>query len=58
VQQIGEKLLSLLLKFEELFNSTLVGDWNLPHVSFEIKEGMKPYHGRAYPPSCRYTKPY
>ncbi len=43
-----EKLLSMLLKFEELFNGTL-GDWNLPPVSFEIKEGMKPYHGRAYP---------
>jgi hypothetical protein len=26
-----------------------LGDWNLPPVSFEIKEGMKPYHGRAYP---------
>ncbi len=43
-----EKLLSLLLKFELLFNDTL-GDWNLPHVSFELKEGMKPYHGRPYP---------
>jgi hypothetical protein len=42
-----EKLLSMLLKFEELFDGTL-GDWNLPPVSFEIKEGMKPYHGRAY----------
>jgi hypothetical protein len=31
-----------------LFDGTL-GDWNLPPVSFEIKEGMKPYHGRAYP---------
>ena len=43
-----EKLLSLLLKYEELFDGTL-GDWNLPPVSFEIKEGMKPYHGRPYP---------
>jgi hypothetical protein len=43
-----EKLLSLLLKFEELFDGTL-GDWDLPPVSFEVKEGMKPYHGRAYP---------
>jgi hypothetical protein len=44
-----EKLLSLLLKYEELFDGML-GDWNLPPVSFEIKEeGMKPYHGRAYP---------
>ncbi len=44
----GEKLLSVLLKFELLFNGTL-GDWKLPSVSFELKEGMKPYHGRPYP---------
>jgi hypothetical protein len=43
-----EKLLSKLLKFKSLFNGTL-GDWNLPPVSFELKEGMKPYHGRPYP---------
>ena len=43
-----EKLLSMLLRFESLFDGTL-GDWNLPPVSFEIKEDMKPYHGRAYP---------
>jgi hypothetical protein len=43
-----EKLLSVLLKFELLFNCTF-GDWNLPPVSFELKEGMKPYHGRLYP---------
>ena len=43
-----EKLLSMLLKFEPLFDGTL-GDWNLPPVSFEVKEGMKPYHGRPYP---------
>ncbi len=42
-----EKLLSVLLKFEPLFNDTL-GDWKLLHVSFELKEGMKPYHGRPY----------
>jgi hypothetical protein len=40
-----EKLLSVLLKFELLFDSTL-GVWNLPPVSFELKEGMKSYHGR------------
>ena len=40
-----EKLLSVLLKFEPLFNGTL-GDWKLPPVSIELKEGMKPYHGR------------
>ncbi len=43
-----EKLLSVLLKFEQLFDGTL-GDWKLPPVSFELKEGMKPYHGRPYP---------
>ena len=36
-----EKLLSMLLRYEPLFDGTL-GDWNLPPVSFEIKEGMKP----------------
>ncbi len=43
-----EKLLSVLLKFELLFGGTL-GDWKLPPVSFEPKEGMQPYHGRPYP---------
>jgi hypothetical protein len=38
----------VLLKFELLFDGTL-GDWKLPPVSFELKEGMKPYHGRLYP---------
>jgi hypothetical protein len=41
-------LLALLLNFEELFNGTL-GDWKLPPVSFELKEGAKPHHGRPYP---------
>jgi hypothetical protein len=43
-----EKLLSVLLKFDSLFDGTL-GDWKLLPVSFELKEGMKPYHGRPYP---------
>jgi hypothetical protein len=43
-----EKLLSVLLEFELLFDGTL-GDWNLPPVFFEQKEGMKPHHGRPYP---------
>ncbi len=43
-----EKLLSVLLKFEPLFDGTL-GDWKLPPVSFELKEGMKPYCGWPYP---------
>ncbi len=41
-------LLVLLLKFEELFDGTL-GEWNSLPVSFELKEGAKPYHGRPYP---------
>ncbi len=43
-----EKLLSVLLKFKLLFKGTL-GDWKLPPVSFELKEGMQPCHGRPYP---------
>ena len=43
-----EKLLSLLLKYESLFDGTL-GDWNRPPISVELKEGIKPYHGRPYP---------
>ncbi len=43
-----EKLLSVLLKFELLSDGTL-SNWKLPPVSFELKEGMKPYHGRPYP---------
>jgi hypothetical protein len=38
----------LLLKFKELFDGTLE-DWKLPPVSFELKVGAKPYHGRPYP---------
>ncbi len=41
-------LLVLLLKYEELFEGTL-GDWKLPPVSIELKEGIKAYHGRPYP---------
>jgi hypothetical protein len=43
-----EKLLSVLLKFELLFDGTL-GDLKLLPVSFELKEGMQPY------PRFRYT---
>ena len=42
------KLLELLMEFEDLFDGTL-GGWNTNSVSFELKEGSKPYHGRAYP---------
>jgi hypothetical protein len=40
-------LLALLLKFKELFDG-MFGDWKLPPVSFELKEGATPYHGRPY----------
>ena len=43
-----EKLLSLLLKYELLFDGML-GDLNRSSVSIELKEGAKPYHGRPYP---------
>ena len=43
-----EKLLSLLLEFESLFDGTL-GDWNQPPASIKLKEGAKPYHGKPYP---------
>jgi hypothetical protein len=43
-----EKLLSLLLDFESLFDGTL-GDWNRPPVSIKLKEGATPNHGRPYP---------
>jgi hypothetical protein len=42
------KLLSVLLRFKSLFDGKL-GDWNLLPVSFKLKEGMKPYHGRPGP---------
>jgi hypothetical protein len=43
-----KKLLQLLTKYELLFDSTL-GDWKTKLVSFQLKEGVSPYHGRAYP---------
>ncbi len=44
----GESLLSLLLKFKQLFGGTLC-EWTLPPVSIQLKEGAKPFHGRPYP---------
>ncbi len=41
-------MLDLFTKYEDLFDGTL-GDWDTEPVSFELKEGAKPYHGRAYP---------
>lgn len=42
------KLLKLLLEHEELFDGTL-GDWQDDPVSFRLKPGATPYHGRAFP---------
>ena len=42
------QLLEVLIEFEDLFDGTL-GDWKPEPVSFDLKEGNKPYHGRAYP---------
>jgi hypothetical protein len=43
-----KRLLQLLKKYESLFDGTL-GDWNTKLVSFQLKEGVSPYHGRAFP---------
>ena len=45
-----QKLLLLLTKFEDLFDSTL-GDWNrkTSPVHLESKPGVRPFHTRAYP---------
>ena len=46
--QDQNNLLELLTEYEELFDGTL-GDSNTEPVSFELKEGTKPYHGRPFP---------
>jgi hypothetical protein len=43
-----KKLLQLLKKYELLVDGTL-GDWKTKLVSFRLKEGVSPYHGRASP---------
>ncbi len=43
-----KKLLQLLKKYELLFNGAL-GDWKTKPVSFQLKEGVSPYHGQAFP---------
>jgi hypothetical protein len=43
-----KKSLQLLNKYELLFDGTL-GDWKTKPVSFQLKEGVSPYHGRAFP---------
>jgi hypothetical protein len=41
-------LLDLLTEYEDLFDGTL-GEWNTEPVHLELKEGAKPFHGRAFP---------
>jgi hypothetical protein len=43
-----KKLLQLLTKYASLFDSTS-GDWKTKPVSFQLKEGVLLYHGRAFP---------
>ncbi len=43
-----KKLLQLLKKYESLFNGTL-GYWKTESVSFQLKEGLSPYHSQAFP---------
>ena len=43
-----KKLLQLLTKYELLFDSTL-GDWKTKPVLFQLKKGVSPYHGQAFP---------
>jgi hypothetical protein len=42
------KLLELLKKFEPLFDGTL-GHWRTKPVTFQLKGGVTPYYGRAFP---------
>ncbi len=43
-----KKLLQLLKKYESLFDGTF-GDWKTKPVSFQLKEGVSPYHSQAFP---------
>jgi hypothetical protein len=43
-----KKLLQLLKRYESLFDGTL-GDWKTKLVSFQLKEGVPPYHCQAFP---------
>jgi hypothetical protein len=40
--------LQLLKKYESLFDGTL-DDWKTKLVPFQLKEGVSPYHGQAFP---------
>jgi hypothetical protein len=46
--QQKKKLLQLLKKYKSLFDGTL-GDWKTKPGSFQLKEGVSPYHGQAFP---------
>ncbi len=43
-----KKLLQLHMKYELLFDGTL-GDWRTEPVSFQLREGISPYHSQAFP---------
>jgi hypothetical protein len=43
-----KKLLQLIKKYELLFDGTL-GDWKTKPVLFQLREGVSPYHGQAFP---------
>ncbi len=43
-----KKLLQIFKKYELLFDGTL-GDWKTKPISFQLKEGVSPYHGQAFP---------
>jgi hypothetical protein len=43
-----KKLLQLPQKYESLFHGTL-DDWKIKLVLFQLKEGVSPYHGQAFP---------
>jgi hypothetical protein len=43
-----KQLLQLLGNYESLFDGTL-GDWKTKPVSFQLKEGVRPYHSQAFP---------
>ncbi len=40
--------MQLLEKYKLLFDGTL-GDWKTKPVSFQLKEGVSPDHGQAFP---------
>ena len=48
LSKAGQKsLLKFLLQHENLFNGTL-GHWYDSQYNIELKEGIEPYHAKAY----------